>query len=265
VEAMRSLFRRYFAYAKLGLVGEYRGRASLFASLIFFTLLIAVFQQLWTTAIGGVRSVEISAEMLVWYIAIAECVYFAAPHIHLEIEYEIKSGAVGYEIVRPVDYVTARIAQTAGAALFRTIVMLVATFASATLITGVSGIESQHWASVVLIVYLAAFAIGVSVNVVTLSAFWMDPDPLRWVWQKLIFLFGGLLVPLSFYPAWFADIARPTPWAAMLNGPAWFAIHSDSGAGIGAALHLLIWTLVFIALFFWVFSRGRRRLVLAGG
>src|SRR5690606_30324810 len=56
---------------------------------------------------------------------------------------------------------------------------------------------------------------------VGLTAFWLqDASPVYWVWQKLLFTLGGLILPLALYPDWLAALARWTPFAAALNGPA---------------------------------------------
>ena len=37
--------------------------------------------------------------------------------------------------------------------------------------------------------------------------------------QKLIFILGGFLIPLDFYPDWLQVIAKALPFSAMIYGP----------------------------------------------
>jgi ABC-2 type transport system permease protein len=46
-----------------------------------------------------------------------------------------------------------------------------------------------------------------------LLAFWLhDVAPVYWVWQKLMFVLGGLLLPLELYPAFIQRVAAFTPF-----------------------------------------------------
>jgi ABC-2 type transport system permease protein len=53
-----------------------------------------------------------------------------------------------------------------------------------------------------------------------LSAFLVeDVAPFLWIYQKFIFILGGFLVPLDFYPGWLQVIAKLLPFSAMIYGP----------------------------------------------
>jgi len=52
------------------------------------------------------------------------------------------------------------------------------------------------------------------------AAAWLGASaPAFWVWQKCLFVFGGLIMPLTIYPASLGTIARASPFAAMLYAP----------------------------------------------
>jgi ABC-2 type transport system permease protein len=40
-----------------------------------------------------------------------------------------------------------------------------------------------------------------------------------WIYQKFIFILGGFLIPLDFYPNWLQVIAKALPFSAMIYGP----------------------------------------------
>ena len=40
-----------------------------------------------------------------------------------------------------------------------------------------------------------------------------------WIYQKFIFILGGFLIPLDFYPDWLQVIAKALPFSAMIYGP----------------------------------------------
>ena len=52
------------------------------------------------------------------------------------------------------------------------------------------------------------------------AAAWLGVSaPTFWVWQKCLFVLGGLIMPLTIYPASLGAIARASPFAAMLFAP----------------------------------------------
>ena len=57
------------------------------------------------------------------------------------------------------------------------------------------------------------------------AAAWLGtPAPLFWIWQKMTFVLGGLMIPLTLYPAPCGSLAAASPFAAMLFAPASFLL-----------------------------------------
>ncbi len=58
-----------------------------------------------------------------------------------------------------------------------------------------------------------------------LLAFWLqDVAPVYWVWQKLMFVLGGLMLPLELYPVFIQRAAAFTPFPTLLAAPASFML-----------------------------------------
>jgi ABC-2 type transport system permease protein len=97
-----------------------------------------------------------------------------------------------------------------------------------------------------------------------LLSFWLtDATPLYWVASKLVFVLGGLMLPLELYPTWVQRIAWFTPFPSLLSGPASFVIHEPSFAP-WLLLRLLFWALCLFGLTELLFWRARRALQLGG-
>jgi ABC-2 type transport system permease protein len=99
-----------------------------------------------------------------------------------------------------------------------------------------------------------------------LLSFWLtDATPLYWVLGKLLFILGGLMLPLELYPRWLQLVAACTPFPSLLAGPASFVL---SGSGLGLlslAVHLLFWAAALFGLVELLFWRATRALQLSGG
>ena len=64
------------------------------------------------------------------------------------------------------------------------------------------------------------------------SCLWVkQAEPMFWIWQKSMFLFGGLLWPLALYPPAVQKLAWFTPFPAMLAAPAQWGLPGGLGTG----------------------------------
>ena len=256
---------KYIAFARLGFrqaraePGELLGRA------LFFVLILGVFTSIWrAVAESGVSAARPQAEML-WYLAMTEWILMSAPSIHIQIEDEIRRGDVAYQITRPASWLGARLAHGLGALAVRAPVMLVIACAAA---WSLAGPPKRPLGLGVAIAFGLAAAMAVTVfdAAIGVAAFWLgDVAPAYWIWQKLLFVLGGLLLPLQFYPALFVRIARLTPFPALLAGPASLATDEPLMPVTMLAPTLALWALAGWLIARAAFSRAVRRLQVNGG
>ena len=256
---------KYLAFAKLGFrqaraePGELIGRA------LFFVLILGVFSSIWrAVAESGASTGRQPANML-WYLAVTEWVLLSAPSVHFQIEDDIRRGDVAYQIARPASWLGARLAHGLGALAVRAPLMLVVACTAAWCVAGPPKRPLQLGVAFTLgllassVMTLFHVAIGV-------AAFWLgDVAPAYWIWQKLLFVLGGLLLPLQFYPALFVRVARLTPFAALLAGPASLATREPLMNAGALTLTLALWALVGWVVARAAFNRAVQRLHVNGG
>ena len=256
---------KYLAFAKLGFrqaraePGELLGRA------FFFVLILGVFSAVWrAVADSGVSTARQPTELL-WYLAVTEWVLMSAPSVHFQMEEDIRRGDVAYQIARPASWLGARLAHGLGALAVRAPVMLIVACAAA---WSLAGPPRRPVELVVAIAFgLVASAVMTLFHVgIGIAAFWLgDVAPAYWIWQKLLFVLGGLLLPLQFYPALFVRITRFTPFPTLLAGPASLATGEPLMPAGVLALTLAIWALVGWVIARAAFDRAVRRLHVNGG
>ena len=258
---------KYMAFATLGLrqaraePGELLGRA------FFFVLILGVFSAVWRAVAesgvstgGGTQPAE-----LLWYLAATEWVLMSAPSVQFQMEEDIRRGDVAYQIARPASWLGARLAHGLGELVVRAPVMLVVACVAAWILAGP---PKRPMALAVAIAFgLVASAVTTLFHVaIGIAAFWLgDVAPAYWIWQKLLFVLGGLLLPLQFYPALFVRIAQLTPFPALLAGPASLATSEPLMPAGVLALTLAAWALVGWVIARAAFDRAVRRLHVNGG
>lgn len=257
--------RKYLAFVRLGFAGAHAEPAELYARVLFLLLILGVFSSLWRAVAASGGHVGGDPKTFVWYLAVTEWVLMSAPHIHFRIEDDVRRGDVAYQIVRPASYLGAQFAEGVGAWCARAPVMLAGACAGAWTF---SGAPTHPWAVVRALGFgCVASLVFTSYNVVLgLTAFWLgDIAPVYWIWQKLTFVLGGLLLPLTLYPDWVIAIARATPFSAVLAGPASFVLDRPMFGGGVLALALVGWASLAGVISTVTFRTITKRLQLNGG
>ena len=95
------------------------------------------------------------------------------------------------------------------------------------------------------------------------AAFWLRDTRSTWfLYQKLVFILGGMLLPIEVLPDGLQQAARFLPFAAMAYAPARLA---SGHVEPWLLLEQVGWVVAMVALAGWVFARGQRRLEVVGG
>jgi ABC-2 type transport system permease protein len=261
-----ALFPALVAIARSGAKQTFAQRSAWIGRSVFLVLILLIFWRLWEAVEAEGRLPALSARELVWYLAVTEWIVIGLPQPHLAMEAEVRSGEIAAVLTRPVPWLAAKLAEALGSMLVRFAALGVTGFAAAYVLSGGWPRDPLALLAVVPLALLAGCFGTLLYALVGLGTFWLgDCTPVAWVVQKLLFLLGGMILPLAFYPAWLADIASWTPFAAMLSGPGRIALGADAAEGLTTASLLVGWTLVLLLLLRWAWGRALRRLDGAGG
>ena len=214
--------RAAWAFALLGWRQVREQRLGLLGQSALYVIVLAIFWQLWrATPLRELGSAGYSPEGLLWYLATTEWIVFTAGARYREIETEVVSSAIESALARPLPHDIATLARWSGGCAYQLIVLGVVGFAACWWLTGALP-ANLALAPVILLSSVLALALVLLCHLqLGYSAVWFGTAaPAFWVWQKLFFVFGGLLFPLSFYPHGLRVVAENSPFAAMLFAPA---------------------------------------------
>jgi viologen exporter family transport system permease protein len=190
----------------------------------------------------------------------------SVPPIFLAIEADVRSGDVACQLVRPVSYVGARVAEGAGDAAVRLLFLGAAGATGAWLIAGGMPAGARGLLLVPPLVVLSTLLAVLAGVAIGLSAFWIvDSSPVMWIWSKLVFVLGGLFLPLEIYPTWLRDLARWTPFPAMLWGPARMTFGWAPRLALETGTELVAWNVLLLGVLAWFGRRAAVRLTVHGG
>jgi ABC-2 type transport system permease protein len=240
-------------------------RGGLVVTAGFYAAVIVVLGALWRAAAHahGGQIAGYSGTSLTWYIAASEAATVSL-NIRLieDIGTDIAAGTIVVEMLRPASVLAVRVAAEFGRALPRLALCLVTALAVDGIIThALPGAEAAGLAVVGLV-----FAIACNLaaqHAFASAAFWVRDARSTWfLYQKLVFVVGGMLLPLEVLPRPLESIAKVLPFMAMAYAPGRLA-----SGHIEPVLLLIqaVWLAVLGGLAMIAFSAGQRRLQVVGG
>jgi ABC-2 type transport system permease protein len=256
---------KYVAFFRAAAAQARRERGELYGRVVFFAVILGVFSSLWHAIAEAGMPVAAEPGALVWYLAATEWIILSAPPIHIEMQEAIRRGDIVCQLGRPVSYVGAAFAEGLGLLAMRAPPLGLTAYVCAFAFTG--RIPPLRVLACVLPFGLAGAALITALYLwIGLLAFWLqDVSPVYWVGQKLLFVLGGLMLPLELYPDVIRRAATFTPFPSVLAGPASFVLQSG-GVGSGAlARSLTVWACVTALGVTWVSRRAISAMTVNGG
>jgi len=244
-------------------------RGELVARAISMVLFLGILMALWTTTFGVSGRSELAGYSLVevaWYLAMTETIMLSTSRVFVEISEAVKGGDLAYTLSRPLSYPLYQVANSLGGTLPRFLLnLLTATFVAAVAVKSTAGSIPG------LVAYLGLAALGLAVDaliavLIGLTAFWIEEvQPVFWIYQKLLFTIGGLLLPLDMFPTELRRVVQWLPFQFITYGPARAFVAFDplhvTRIAAGQVLYIaLLATLVLL-----VWKRAQRRMVVHGG
>jgi ABC-2 type transport system permease protein len=253
-------------------------RAAAFAGFItqcwFGVIRILVFAAFYA---GGAAAAPMSLANAITYTWLGQAFLVFLPwNADPDVADMVRSGAVAYERLRPVDsyawwYVRAMAWSMARVA--PRAVLMVAFAAGLMPLVGLGkwglapppslAAAGLFLASAAGMVLLSA-AITVLINVAMVRA--MDERGPNILAAPIVNFFSGMVVPLAFFPDWLRPILRAQPIAGLVDIP--FSIYFGGLSGwsaVGAIVLQFGWVVVLAALGRWALERAMRRLQVQGG
>jgi ABC-2 type transport system permease protein len=259
------LIAKYAAFARIAAAQARRERADLYGRMAFFVVILGVFSSLWRAVAEAGMPIAADAKALVWYLAATEWILLSAPPIYLEIQEAIRRGDFVYRLAHPVSFVLAEFASGLGLLALRAPVLGITACCCAFAFTG--------WVpSLSTLALFVPFGVAASLLLTALYvplgllAFWLhDVSPVFWVWLKLLFVLGGLMLPRELYPQVIQRVALVTPFPSLLAGPASFVLGAGDMTPEVLARHLFIWSCTTALATTWLFRHALSGVTINGG
>lgn len=234
---------------------------------LFFVIILFIFSSLWKVVYAGRPLVAgLSVVQALWYLTFTETVELSKSRLLTRIQEEVKDGSLAVSLARPYSYPVSHFFHAMGESAVRMVPILAVGFVFATLFVGpLPGyLRALPFGLVLLLCGCALNTLWLLC--IGLLAFWSEEvSPYYWVVQKLIFILGGLFLPIDMFPDWLAGIARALPFAFNAYWPAYTMVSFSWPAFLTGLAGAACYIGALSALAALLFGLGKRRVHAQGG
>jgi ABC-2 type transport system permease protein len=234
---------------------------------LFFGLVLVMIYEAFYRSSSGPQ--PMAYQDVVTYVWLGQAFLAMLPwNVDRELQALIRSGAVAYELLRPLDlYATwycRVVALRTAPTLLRSLPIVVA----ARLFLGMRPPPSLGSAGAWALAMVGSLLLGCAITtLMNISLLWtISGEGLAQLVPALVLVFSGMLVPLPLLPAWAQPVLNALPFRGLIDVPFRLYLGHIPPEQVGPLLaHQLAWTAALVLLGRWVLARGQRRLVVQGG
>ncbi|OGO85400.1 MAG: ABC transporter permease [Clostridiales bacterium GWE2_32_10] len=262
--------KKYFRVAKMMLINNLQYIWDIVLGSIHFLVIIFIFVNLWQYLYGSGKAMISGYDIsqMVWYLIVGELIVIGTRTTVTKggISDEVKSGNISYILSKPINYIWYQFSNFIGEVIVKLMFYIPLSLAVGLIMIG----ELRNFNFAYIPFMIIVIALGIIVDfflrvTVGLLAFWIeDTSPLFWMYGKFILMFG-VFFPAELFPKAVADIVKVSPVAAIVYGPGKIVIDFSFETFLSIVSIQIIYLLLSIALAFWVYQKGVKKLNVNGG
>jgi ABC-2 type transport system permease protein len=204
--------------------GDFLGRS------ISIGIFLFVFAGLWGTTfrIAGTDSINgLTFANMMWYLMMAETIELGRPRTNRIISEQVKIGEVAYILNKPYNFLMYHFSFGVGDSLLRVAMNIGVGILAAWLLAGPPP-SLLGW-GMALVTLIGAWILHFCMMaLIGLAAFLVEEtNSFELIYQKFVFVLGGMLLPLDMFPEWLQGVARALPFPYMMYAPARLFVKPD--------------------------------------
>lgn len=261
-------FNKYWAIFQITLVNSLAYPGELIGRSLMIVPFMWIFYQLWNVTFQAAGTDTINGMTLystMWYLMMAETIELSRPALARTISENVKDGSIAYLLNKPYSFLLYQFSNSMGETLFRALVNAIFGGIMVWWLVGPPP-SLLGWAFAILALFGAWILNFCITCLIGLSAFLVeDVAPFMWIYQKFVFILGGFLIPLDFYPNWLQVIAKSLPFAAMIYGPSKLLVSPSMELFTSVLLLQAVWIIALGSTLVVAYRRGVTYLTVNGG
>jgi ABC-2 type transport system permease protein len=259
--------KKYLHIGKINFLNNIQYFSEFFFKSIFILLILFIFINIWKTIYSERVVIEgFTIVMMIWYFLMTESIVTSASPIVKEVNKEIQSGDIAYQLNKPYSYILYHLTRSFS---YRIIGFIVTFSIGSVLVYFMLGGFSFRWITFPLLIISIILALVLDFFMmmsIALLAFWFeDTNSFRWIYDKILFTLGGMLVPIEIFPKWLANISNILPFSFVAYHPAKLFVNFELSNFLNVVGIQLVYILVFSLIAIIIYKIGSRRMNINGG
>jgi len=260
--------RKYTAIFRITLINSLAYPGELIGRSLMIIPFMWIFYQLWKVTFSAAGTDTINGMTLystMWYLMMAETIELSRPQLARTISDNVKDGSIAYILNKPYSFLLYQFSNSMGETIFRAVMNALFGGLIIWWLVGPPP-ELMGWGFAILAVF-GTWVMNFCITcLIGLSAFLVEEiSPFMWIYQKFVFILGGFLIPLDFYPTWLQSIAKALPFAYMVYGPSKLFIAPSLELFINIFSLQIVWSVVLGSILILAYKRGVAYLTVNGG
>jgi len=260
---------KLFEIAKITLRSRFRYLWDMVGSTLFLAVVMFVFNRLWTVTYesGGSKTLAgFTLDQMIWYLVATETIIMSMTPVHRLIEREIRDGDVAIRLNKPYSFLGFHWSVFIGEGILKALVLIAVGGSVAMLMNGPIPFQLLSVPALMVTFLLTATLSFIYGAMIGLLAFWTeDVTGFYFIFDRIKWLLGGFLMPITLFPDWLFKIVEWLPFSLMIFRPASLAVKFDWSTWADLSIRQLGLILLMGLLAQGIYRMGVRRLDVNGG
>ncbi|GFP77171.1 ABC transporter permease [Clostridium fungisolvens] len=236
---------------------------------LFFVFIMFIYLMLWKNIYGskGNTIAGLSLNQMIWYLIFTELITLSRTDIHLQVNDDVKTGNIAYLLNKPYNYIAYCFSYFIGELGIKLL-----TNAIIGIIIGVVYVGPLNSFNLITLPFIfISLVVGCIINffiyiTIALTSFWFeDNNAFFWIYSKLIFTLGGMLMPIELFPKWLKNISNFLPFSYVTYVPAKLAVNFSFYDFSRQFMIQILYLGIFILVSATMYRKGAKNLNVNGG
>lgn len=216
----------------------------------FFVFIIYIYMMLWTNIYGskGDNIAGFTLNQMIWYLVVTEIVTLSRSNVFNEVNQDVKNGNIAYMLNKPYNYILYCFSNSLGEMGVKLLTNAIVGLIIGVLCVGpLKNFNFIHLPFIIISILLGIF-INFFIHIsLSLTSFWLEENSaFFWIYSKLVFTLGGMLIPLELFPEWLKNISLNLPFAYVTYAPAKLAVNFS----FDRFLYTVAFQIMYLGIFF---------------
>lgn len=263
------LIRKYGQISKITMANSLVYFWNFLGKNIFFIFIMFIYLMLWKAIYSekGALVAGLTLNQMIWYLVVTELITLSRTEVHLQVNEDVKSGNIAYLLNKPYNYVLYCFSYFLGEVGVKLLTNgIIGILVGLIYVGTLQGFNFAHLPFIFLSLMVGCFINFFIYISLALTSFWFEENSaFFWIYSKLIFTLGGMLMPIELFPNWLKNISQYLPFAYVTYVPGKLAVDFSFGAFYKGFGIQIIYLIGFFLLAMILYRKGAKNLNVNGG